>query len=141
MLDSTRVGPNTREMAKTYSNAFYYQHEPWLSRALTFPWTISYTLGIKATSGHHHLGINICDLCNQNLEEDEYHSLLTCSSYKVIFKKYDDLLDEHDNFSVIHKSPPRRVRAHTCLHYFHIKHSYYRVVALIQMSHIQYMFI
>ena len=43
------------------------------------------------------------------LVEDEYHFLLTCPKYKVNFNKYDDLLNGHDNFSVIFKSPLRRV--------------------------------
>ena len=67
-----------------------------LKGALTFPQTLTYKLGIKATSRHHHPSIDIRDLCNQILEEDEYHALLTCSSYKVIHEKYDDLLDVHD---------------------------------------------
>ena len=33
---------------------------------------------------------------NENLVEDEYHLLLTYSAYKVIRKKYDDLLEGHE---------------------------------------------
>ena len=35
--------------------------------------------------------------------EDEYHLLLKCSIYNVIHQKYDDLLDGHDNLSVVLK--------------------------------------
>ena len=41
--------------------------------------------------------------------DDECHLLISCSMYKVIHEKYDDLLDEHDNVNVILKCPPRRV--------------------------------
>ena len=33
--------------------------------------------------------------------EDEYNLLLTCSTYNEICEKYDDLLDGHDNLSVM----------------------------------------
>ena len=35
-------------------------------------------------------------VCNENIEKDEYHILLACSVYKVSSKKYYDLLDGHD---------------------------------------------
>ena len=50
----------------------------------------------------------------ENLVEDEYGSLLRCLPYKVIRKKYGDLLDEHDNSNVILKSPPRMMSTYMC---------------------------
>ena len=42
--------------------------------------------------------------CNENLVEDEHHLLIACSAFH---QKYDDLLDWHDNASVILKCSPR----------------------------------
>ena len=45
-------------------------------------------------------------VCNDNLVEDESHYILECSSYKVIFMKYDDMQDRHDkymSYSIIHQ--------------------------------------
>ena len=48
-------------------------------------------------------------VCNENVEKDEYHLLFACSEYKVSSKKYYGLLDGHDNLSEILKYPPKRV--------------------------------
>ena len=56
--------------------------------------------------------MKIWKVCNENLGENEYHLLVTCSTYKVIHEKYDDLLNRVDNVSVILKCPPRRVNTY-----------------------------
>ena len=66
-------------------------------------------------------------MCNENIVEDEYNSLLPCWAWKVIRRKYNDLLDGHDNLSVIYKSSTTRMRT-MCMHYCHIESFYYRVV-------------
>ena len=55
----------------------------------------------------------------EKLVEDEYHLLIACSKHKVIQEKYDDLLDMHDNMSVILTFLPTRVSM--CVLYFHVK--------------------
>ena len=70
--------------------------------------------------------------------EDEYHLFIACSvSYKVIHEKYDDLLDEHDNVSVL-LNFHQEGHIHMCMHYFDIESFYYRVVILfLGRSHIE----
>ena len=63
----------------------------------------------------------------RNLVEDEYHLLITCSTYMVIREKYDDILDMHGNMSVIHRFTPRRVSTCTCI-IFHLERFYFRVI-------------
>ena len=76
-------------------------------------------VSIEVASWHHLPNIKICKVCNGNLVKDEYHALITFSSYKVICEKYDDLLDMHDNMSVILTFLPTRVSM--CVLYFHVK--------------------
>ena len=59
-------------------------------RALTLLQTSSCKLGIEVASPKY-----------------EYHSLIACSMYNVIREKYDDMLNGHDNVSVILKCLPR----------------------------------
>ena len=40
--------------------------------------------------------------------------LITWSEYKVIRKKYDNLLDDYDDVTIILKSPPKRVTTYLC---------------------------
>ena len=51
--------------------------------------------------------------------EDGYHLLITCLTYKVVCEKYDDLLDEHDNASVILKYPPMQVTTYVHALFWH----------------------
>ena len=48
--------------------------------------------------------------------------LILCAypTYKVFAKKYDDLLEEHENVSVILEYPLLRV-GYICMHYFHLE--------------------
>ena len=48
-------------------------------------------LGVDIASWHRRPSMKICKVCNENLVEDEYHLLLTCSTFKVIHKRCDDL--------------------------------------------------
>ena len=57
--------------------------------------------GVEIALWHHHPSMKICKLGNENLMEDEYPLLLTCSPYKVIHEKYDYLLEGHDNIRII----------------------------------------
>ena len=52
--------------------------------------------------------------------------LVHSSTYNVIHEKYDDLLDGHDNLSVIFKCSPRRVST-LCKQYFHIESFYCKI--------------
>ena len=78
--------------------------------------------------------MNICKVCKENLVEDKYHLLITCTTYKVIHEKYYDLLDRYDDVSVIPKCPPRRVSMYMCAVSMYIgalfshREFYYRVV-------------
>ena len=47
--------------------------------------------------------------CNEILVDDEYKLLIACSVHSIIHEKHDDLLDRHDNASIILKRPLRRV--------------------------------
>ena len=53
--------------------------------------------------------MRISIVCNKNLEVNEYNLILAFSEYKVIWKKYNNLLDGNDNLNIIFKSQPRRV--------------------------------
>ena len=64
--------------------------------------------------------MKICKVSNENLVEDEYRLLVALSAHKVIREKYDDLLDEHDNASVILKYPPRTQVSHDKPHHVSI---------------------
>ena len=68
------------------------------SKILTVHHICSHKLGVEVASWNHH---PIMKICNENLVEEEYRLLLACSEYKIICKKHDDLLDGHDNLSVI----------------------------------------
>ena len=57
----------------------------------------SHKSGVDVTSCHHHPNMKMCEVCNENLVEDEYHSLIACSTYIVSNDKYDHFLDGHDN--------------------------------------------
>ena len=63
--------------------------------------------------------------------------LLTCTTYKVIHHKYDNLLEGYDNLSVILESPPRRVYIYVCASFLH-KEFYYIVTPFLGRSHMQY---
>ena len=75
-------------------------------KALTLLQTHSHKLDVAGAPWKHHADMKISKVCNENLVEDEYHLLITCLAYKIIRKKYEDLLDGHDNMSVMLKFPP-----------------------------------
>ena len=69
----------------------------------------------------------LCKACNENLVEDKYHLLLTCSFNKVNWEKCDDcLLHGHEKLNLILKSPQRG--RSTCVQYLHIEVFYNRVL-------------
>ena len=74
----------------------YYPHELWLLKILSNLPTQVRCLRVTS-SWHHHTSMKICKACNENLVEDEYHLLLTYSTYKVIHKKYDNFLNGYYN--------------------------------------------
>ena len=45
--------------------------------------------------------MRISIVCNKNLEVNEYNLILAFSEYKVIWKKYNNLLDGNDNLSFV----------------------------------------
>ena len=96
---------------RIYPTTSYYPMRLGSSRALTLLRTCVHKLGVEVASWQHHP--------NVNLLEDEYFLLLACSTYKVIRKKYDDLLDKHDNVSSSHFQ--QEGRANTCMHYFMLR--------------------
>ena len=53
--------------------------------------------------------------CYENPVGDKYHVLITCSAYKVIREKCDNLLDMHDNVNVMLKGQPRRMSTCVCV--------------------------
>ena len=74
-----------------------------------------------------HTNMKIWKVCNENLGENEYHLLVTCSTYKVIHEKYDDLLDGHDNVNFILRFSPIRLSTYVRA-LFHMEIFYYRVI-------------
>ena len=74
-------------------------------RALTHLWTHSNKVSVSVTSWYPE------DMQNMQWKHGGgCISLIACSIYKVIHKKYDDQLDKHDISSVILK--------YRCMHYF-----------------------
>ena len=110
------LAPIQGKNARTYPVASHYPMSLGSRRGLRLLQTRSQKLGIEVASWHHHPNIKTC---NENLVRDEYHLLITCSTYKVICENYDNLLNRHDNVDVILKYPPRRVSAYECALFSH----------------------
>ena len=72
--------------------------------------------------------IKICKVCNYKLVGDEYNLLIACSLCKVIHERYDNLLDKHDNVSIMLSNVHQEGRLHECMHYFSVKSVYDKVV-------------
>ena len=78
-----------------------------------------------ANVNHEHHGIKMYEFatckvhCNEGMVEDGYHLLFTCSTYNAIHSRYDDILRESDNLSVILKTPPRRLSSYVYALFMH----------------------
>ena len=78
--------------------------------------------------------MRISIVCNKNLEVNEYNLILAFSEYKVIWKKYNNLLDGNDNLSFV-LTFPWEEWAHMCMHLFSLQSNKHIQYDMIIWSH------
>ena len=126
------VASRQGKTVRIYRNA---SHCPPISlasqRVLMLLWTCLSKLGVDVASWHQCTNMKICHVCNENLVEDEYHLLITCSTYKVICEKYDILNGHHTRIST-----KKGERICVCI-IFTLSFSYRVVTPFLGRSHIQ----
>ena len=96
-------------------------------RSLTLLRACSHKLGVEEASWHNHRNMK---MWNAKLVENESF-ILTCSAYS------DDLLDGHDNLSVMFKSPPRQLSTYAHALFSHREFLLRVVTLFLRRSHIQ----
>ena len=89
------LGPIRGKNGRTYPTKSYLSHGHWLLKSLKHFFELAHTS--RGSIMTRYPSMQICKVCNENLVEDEYHSLIACSTYIVSNDKYDHFLDGHDN--------------------------------------------